>query len=65
MTLDAKALGQKLAAQLKTDLTDLDPPPSDPDTAITIMAQAIATALVPYLTGNAVVTVGRQKGSLS
>ena len=65
MTLDAKALGQELAAQLKTDLIDLDPPPGDPDTAMSIMAQTIAGVLVPYLTTNAVVTVGRLKGKLS
>lgn len=65
MTLDAKTLGQDLAAQLKTDLIDLDPPPGDPETAMKIMAQAIAAALVPYLTANAVVTVGDQQGRLS
>jgi hypothetical protein len=65
MTLDAKALGQTLAAQLKTDLIDLDPPPGDPETAMGIMAQAIASALIPYLTANAVVTVGNRHGKLS
>jgi hypothetical protein len=65
MALDATTLGQKLAAQLKRDLLDPDPPPADPETAVRIMAQAIAAALVPYLTANAVVTVGTQNGTLS